>query len=120
MKVSENLWSQMVAAFDAAAAKADEAQTVYEKVPLPDNDAGEKSSEEKAWEEASAAETAEENRLLGVEAPHPAGAALQLRIFARRYFSVDLATQQTGAEDPEGAILRRIYSALTAGCARPS
>lgn len=112
MKVSENLWSQLVADFEAAAARADEAQAAYEKVPLPDNDAGEKCLEEKAWDAAFAAEVAAEDRLLGVVAPNAAGAALQLRIFARRHFSVDVASEQTRPEDPEVAVLRRIYKAL--------
>lgn len=110
--VSDTVWAQLAAAWEEAARRYEEAWSAYDKIPLPDNDTETKSLEEEAYEAASKAEYAQEDRLLGVVAPHVPGVALQLRIFARRHHSIDVASPPASPEDPEAGILRRIYEGL--------
>lgn len=112
MQVSETVWAQLAAAWEEAARLYEEALSAYDKIPLPDNDIGTKSPEEEAYEAASNAEYVTEDRLLGVVAPHALGVALQLRIFARRHHSVDIASAPAAPEDPEAGVLRRMYEGL--------
>jgi uncharacterized iron-regulated protein len=113
MMVSETVWAQLVTAWEEAARRYEVAWSAYEKIPLPDNDTETKSQEEEAYEAAITAENAREDRLLGVIAPHVHGVALQLRLFARRYHSIDVAYPRISPEDGEAAALRRIYEGLS-------
>lgn len=111
-RVSPALWDQLVAAYEEAERRCIAASDALDALPLPDNEAGEKSEQEAAWEAAFAEEARAGDRLLSVQAPHPAGAALQLRIFALRHHAADLAEAAEPSEDPGAAILRRIRAGL--------
>lgn len=110
-RVSETVWSQLVAQWDAAERELDAATAQHDALPLAENDER-KTPEEEAYDRAFEAAHHAEEQLLGVEAPSPASAAIQLRIFARRHHDVDLGALRQSGEDREAVNLRTIYAAL--------
>jgi hypothetical protein len=111
-KVSPGLWDQLVAAYEEAERQTDAAEVAWDLLPNAANQSGVKSREELAFDEAFLAESAAEDRLLRIDPPHADAVALQLRIFARRFHSADLRHPPEAPEEPETAILRRIYASL--------
>lgn len=111
VRVSETVWGQLVAEWEAAEHELDDARVRYDAIPLAENDSP-KTPEEEAYDRASEAADRLADQLLGVEAPSSAAAALQLRIFAQRHHDVDLAGAPQAGEDREAVQLRTIYAGL--------
>lgn len=112
-QVSEGFWAQLVQAYDRAEAAAAEAQPAADAAMLAANDIGETEAERR-YEALREEAYKLEDKLLGVEPPHNAAAALQLRLFALRHHGADIGEPPTPREEPGAAVLRRIYGRLNA------
>ncbi len=116
--VTETEWRDLIASYEAAGVKSDEALAIAEA----DGPSVSGSEEEAVYDRCWAAFVAEEDRLLDVVAPNLEAVAYQLRVFAERFHQADLTQVATDGEDrPAGDILRRILAGIArAGGLQPA
>lgn len=107
--VTETEWRDLIAAYEAAGVRSDEALAIAEA----DGPSIAGSDEEAVYDRCWAAFVAEEDRLLDVVAPNLEAVAYQLRVFAERFHQADLAVVAGEGEDrPASEILRRIHEGI--------
>lgn len=109
MAVTVDEWRQLVAAYEAAGLKSDEALEASEADGPGDIGSEADLHYEACWGAFGAAE----DRLLGVVAPTVEALVYQLKVFAERFHQADLAGPETAGEDrPAGEVLRCIVAGV--------
>jgi hypothetical protein len=102
-------WRDLVAAYEAAGVKSDEALEISEA----DGPGDPGSDADLHYQACWAAFGAAEDELLGVVAPTVEALIYQLKVFAERFHQTDLTVSETVGEDrPAGEILRCILAGV--------
>lgn len=108
-RINQQLWDETVALYEAADTEAFAAYLACDDFP---NNSDEQRQAEERHETLRARADELEDMLLSNDAPNPAAARYQLKVFALRELSIDLDDEPCESE-LGGPTFRRIYAALS-------